>query len=337
MGKLCDFIVKYDPDKETINQVTKKILYALFINRIKFGKPCVIFISGESGEGKSLTALKLQLELLEMQGVSLKDNMEKVNIYQPLEYAKKIDALLTKEEKKLNVVIVHEARELVKAKLWHSFINQTISDINAMSRTVKRLITIVISQFIRDISTDIRYTINYYCTVSRSGTKPAHLQIYRMWKDDRDVENPKLRKRKIRGYLVLPNGKRKFYSPQYLEISLPDKELVAEFEKRDFESKSAIIRRKLGKLLKEMEKDIGTENNKIYAMVEWYAKHPEQLNLIGKQGKKGFKINPLTKQMHDLNDAEIKDFEISLNKKLTDMGLVNDEQEKETILPEINE
>lgn len=323
MGR--DFVVAYNPDEDNIQDVTHRIFYSLFIRRIKRKKPAVIFLSGDSGEGKSWAALKIQQVLLGMQGFDLKECLEKVNIYQPLEYGNKLDNLIKKEPKKLNVLIIHEARELVKAKLWHSFINQTISDINAMSRSLKRLVTIIVSQFIRDISTDIRYTITFYCKVVRLANSPARVYIYKMWKDDRDLENPKLRKRRIWGYLRMPNGRLKRYSPKYFELTPPSEEIIKEFERRDYEAKSYIIRNKLNKLIAEMRKELETDNAKVSAMVEWYTKlHPEQLSQIGKQRKTGFYLAKEVKKMHDLNDDEVKDLQQKITEKLKEGGLIED-------------
>jgi len=212
----CDFVVKYDPEKETPVDLTKKILFSLIILRLRAHKPAVIFVAGESGEGKSFSTVSLEDTLLEMQGINLLDVFNDVNVYTPLEYPKKLDALLfDKRLKKVNIITMHEAREVVKAKNWRSFLTSSISDINAMSRSVKRLAIFIISQFIRDVTTDIRYTMNFYVKAVRPRGKAARLYIFKMWKDDTDLEKPKLRKRKIMGYIVLPSGKYQKYIPKY--------------------------------------------------------------------------------------------------------------------------
>lgn len=321
----CDFVIKHDPDKETSEELTKKIFYSVFIKRLKAQKPCIIFMSGESGEGKSYSALIFQMILLEIQGLYLKDYINHINVYQPLEYPKKLKAILfDKELKKLNIICMHEAREIVKAKLWYNFLNQSISDINAMSRKVKRLITIIISQFIRDISTDIRYTLNYYCVVRRPKNKPARVYINVLWKDDRDLDKPKLKKRKLSGYIVLPNGAYKRYVPKYLECRLPPKEIRDEFDRKDFESKAHIIKKKIDNLIKEMEQDIGETTNKINTMVDWYVGNPTSLNMIGKVYRGKFKLRKEFKTMHEMNDFESIQFEKRLNEELDKQGVVED-------------
>src|SRR3990172_1749681 len=118
-----------------MEDVTKRILYSLIVKRIKHKKPCVIFISGDSGEGKSWSGISLQDIILETQGINLAEYFTDVNIFTPLEYPKKLDRLLyNKELKKVNVICLHEAREVIRAKDWRSFLTQSIADVNALSR-----------------------------------------------------------------------------------------------------------------------------------------------------------------------------------------------------------
>lgn len=323
MGRYFDFAVNYDPEKDSEEDLTKRILYSLIIKRIKAKKPTVIFIGGDSGEGKSYSALRFQELLLELQGLEAKKHLESINVFTPLEYPKKIDSLLfDKDLKKVNIICMHEAREIVKAKAWHSFLNQAVADVNAMSRSVKRLCFIIISQFIRDISTDIRYTLNYYVTVHRPIGSKARLSINIMWKDDSDLERPKLRKRPIKGYLRYPNGKYRVFQPTYLELSKPSKDITEIFEKKDFEAKAKVIRRKVEQLINDMSQDLHLESKKVDAMVEWYMKNQDNLNLIGKRYRGKWKVRAEVKLMHDLTDTEVIEFQDKLNKKMKERGMI---------------
>jgi predicted RNA-binding protein Jag len=327
----CDFVIKYDPSIDTPQTVTKKIIYSIINKRMKAKKPTVIFVGGDSGEGKSESALTLSSIILENEGIDIKDYIDVINIYSPVQYAKKIDKLLfDKEYKKVNTVIIHEARELIKAKLWYSFLNTSISDINAMSRSVKRMCTIVISQFIKDIDSSIRYTLTYYITVRRPKGQHARLYINVLWKDDRDLEKPKLRKRKLSGYLWYPSGIRRRYVPEYLEVKRPPKDIIEIFENQDREAKAAVIRKKLERLMKEIDTDIGVKNDKVNHVVSWYITNRQNLTLIGKTTKKGFRTNADIKKLHDFTDEEAKEFQFKLNEKLKIMdkeqeGLINNE------------
>lgn len=328
----CDFVIKFDPDKDTDEDVAKKILYSIIVKPLKAKKPRVIFISGNSGEGKSYGALKLQEALCETMGLSLIDYVNDINVYKPQEYSIKLDRLLfNKNLKKVNIFCIHEARELVKAKLWYSFLNQVVSDVNAMSRSVKRICTIIISQFIRDISTDVRYTIDYYIKASRPIHRRTRFYIYAMWKDDRDLEKPKLKKRKLTGYKVYPNGKYRRFSPQYIELSLPSKEIIESFEKNDTEAKASIIRKKLEKLTKEMENDLAESTDKIQSMVDFYSENQESLSNIGRMRNRKFTISQKFKDMHDLTHTEAKEFEKRLSNKLKDIGMEEKENEPDRL------
>ena len=323
MGIYYDFAVKYDPEVDTPEDLTDRILYSIIIKRIKAKKPVVMFISAESGEGKSLTALRLQMKLMQLQGLNFREHMENINIFTPLEYSKKFDKLLfDKELKKVNIICMHEAREIVKAKKWHTFLNQSVADVNAMSRSIKRFCFLIISQFIRDISTDIRYTLSYYCKVSRPIGHKARLSISVMWKDDKDLEKPKLRKRRLKGYIIDKKGKYRLFQPTYLEITKPPKDIVKKFEKLDYDAKAKIIRRKLERLVQEMQIDVDLSSKKVETMVEWYMKNQDSLTLIGKRYRGKWKLKPEVKLMHGLTDQEVKDFDEKLNQQMKKKGMI---------------
>lgn len=331
----CDFVVKYDPEKDTPEELTKRILYSIIIKRLKAHKPCVCFVGGDSGEGKSKSVLRLQQLLLEIYGLRLQDYLQDINVFTPLEYPKKLDGLLfNKRLKKLDIICMHEAREVVKAKNWQSFLTQSISDVNAMSRSIKRLCIFVISQFIRDITNDIRYTLNYYMIVRRPKGKKARLYINVLWKDDRDLEKPKLRKRKLSGYLVGPDGRYRRYVPQYLEMNLPPREICEEFDRLDTEAKAAIIRRKLDRLIEEMKADVGEQNEKVEKMLEYYAKNVENLHLVGRQLRGKWRLHPDARKMHDLTEPEAEKFERLINERLQKKGLIHKVADEHAEIPE---
>jgi len=313
----CDFVVKYNPETETEQQLSDKIFYSLYIKRLKANKPTIIFLCGDSGEGKSETAISLQDKLMEIQGIDLANYMDETNIYTPFEYPTKIDKLLfDKDLKKVNILTLHEAREVIKAKLWHSFVTQAVADINAMSRSIKRLCFIIVSQFIRDISNDIRYTLNFYCKVVRPKGKHVRLFIKVIWKDDRDIEKPRLRTRRLVGLLIMPDGSyRKFY-PKYFEMKRPRRELIDIFEKQDKDSKAKIIRQKLEKMLKKMSLESGIEDNKINKLVEFYGQNIDSIGLIGKKVRGKWKLLPEVKKMHDLTDEDTIVLQNLLNDKI---------------------
>lgn len=318
MGKYVDFVIPFDPKKDTEESMAKKLLYSLYIRRQKFNKPTSTFIAGQSGEGKSWGLLKIQEMLLEMQGLELKDYVDDVNIFTPLEYGIKVNRLLGLESydknlKKINVLGIHEARELVNAKQWQSFANQAISDVNALSRTIKRLIVFMISQNLKDVSTSIRVLINYYVKAYRPLGKKTQFQYNVTWIDDRDLDNIKLRKRPLRGYKVLPSGMAIPWHPKYLEISRPSKEVIDIFEKKDFESKASIIKRKMERLIEELKIDNENLYAKVDAMIKFYTENPDRLQMVAEYKYKKWKLKDEAKLMHQLTNEEMKVFQSKLD------------------------
>lgn len=324
---MFDFAVRYDPSKDSPEDLSKRILYSLFIRPIKMKKPRVVFISGDSGEGKSLGAIRLEELLCGMQGVDVERFFLDMNVFTPLEYPKKLDRILNdKELKKVNIICMHEAREIIKAKDWHSFLTQSIADVNAMSRSIKRVCFIIISQFIRDITSDVRYTLNYYVRMHRNKSE-TRMYISAVWKDDRDLEKPKLRKRRIFGYVIYPDGRRKKYKPDYLIVNKPSEKLIELFDKFDTESKRDIIRRKTNKLIEAMEMDLAGENAKITSMVGWYLERPEELNKVGRLRRGKFVLSKDFGEMHNLTKKEKEVFVNELEKGFKEKGIINKEEE----------
>lgn len=320
--EVFDFAVRFDPKVDSSEDLTRRILYSLFVVPIKQKKPRVTFIGGDSGEGKSFSSIRIQELLCELQGVDPVKHFEAMNVFTPLEYPKKLDALLhDKELKKVNTLCMHEAREIIRAKNWHNFLTQAIADVNAMSRSVKRLNFIIISQFIRDITSDVRYTLNYYCTMKRNANE-TRMYIQKVWKDDRDLEKPKLRKRKIFGYVVYPNGKRRKIRPAYLIIKKPRQELIDKFDELDTAAKSAIIRRKVNRLISDMELELQGDNKKIVDMVTWYLSKPEKMLGIGKMKGDKFVLNKKFNEMHDLNQKEKEEFVKILQSEMKKKGII---------------
>lgn len=321
----CDFRVRIDPAIDTQESITKKIFYSLFIeNRLRADKPCVIFIGGDSGEGKSSATLRFQEILSEIQGWPLAPYLADLNIVSPLEYATKMDNLMDAEKcprlKKQNVVTFHEARLIVSSKKWQDFLTQAVNEVNTLSRAIKPMLTLIVSQFVRDITTDTRYTLQFYGTVSRSAGKSAKLYLRRVWKDDRDIDNPKLRKRKISGYLIYPDGKHQRYIIPYFSMSKPSKEVAEEFHKMDIAAKAPILRQRLEKMTQAMQSELGMKNTRIEGMLDWVGNDTEKIASMGKLWHGKWRMKKESASMLGLSKTEIKDFEERLHQKLKQEG-----------------
>ena len=56
MGKYIDFVIDHDDNPHVMGE---QILQHITVNRLKSNKPCIVFIGGDSGEGKSSLGLKI--------------------------------------------------------------------------------------------------------------------------------------------------------------------------------------------------------------------------------------------------------------------------------------
>ena len=338
--KIIDFIVPYSKDPKEMGVAICK---QLFVNRILAHKPVVILCTGDSGEGKSYTGIKILEIVNNYFGVNTLDHLEDCIVYTPLEYSRKISAMLHDPKlKDCHCMLLDEARELVSSHLWYSFVNQAIADVNALHRTVKPLVFVVVVQFIKDIDPATRRTIQYYLNCIRPlNGKHVTVFISRLWKDERDLDNPRIKRRGLRGYFYtgrltneetgdLEKGRKmtKFY-PTYLQVTLPQKEVYKVYEKINYERKSEILKRKLDTLLVNIEKEMGVKSTKVESVVNYFMEHPELLDLIEtrRRGTKGTVVmKPEFKNMFDLSPTDVKDFQKSLHMRLEASDLVRKEE-----------
>lgn len=330
-----DFVIAHDFQTEPIESMASKVIKNVVVKRIDANKPCVIFICGDSGEGKSLTSLRLQEEIALISGWDIFKHIRDVNVCTPIQYPHKLNALLyNKEMKKVNVICMQEARDIVKAKLWHEFATQAIPDVNAMSRSIKPMVFIIVSQSLADISSDMRRTINYFCKVTRPIGKRARMRWEVFYKDDSDPERPKLKKRALRGFVVAPNGTRRMWQPKYWELAKPAKELIEIFETMDKEGKTEILQRKMSKLIREIEADIGTDSDKSIALMEHLLANPDNMAQITKRRGNKLKVLPKAKEIYNLTDKEMKLLQERINKK---WEAANDATREADTVPEMRQ
>ncbi|MEE9364828.1 MAG: hypothetical protein V3U92_19680 [Cellulophaga sp.] len=325
MGKFVDFIVDYDPDPRVVG---KRILKNITTMRLKYNKPCIIFVGGDSGEGKSTFGIKLLEIVDEAYGVEL--DIENQIIYIPLEYAHKIKKILYGKGKfkKYRAIQLDEAREVIKAKLWYTFINQALADINVLTRAIKPIVTIIISQKIKDIDSSIRSTLTYYMTASRPLGKRTRVKIWRLWMDDRDIENPRLRKRRLKGYII-KDGKRIPFTPKYFEVEMPSKKIMKEYNETNTKAKGDIIKRKLDAILQEIKEDLGEPLERVTTIANYYVNNPESIHLVMRRYRNKLKAKTEVKKLHGFTVKESKEFEKILMEKLEKKGMV--EQAKKSI------
>lgn len=325
MGKYIDFIIDYNDDPKIMG---KHILQHITVNRLRAKKPCIIFIGGDSGEGKSCFGLKIVDAVNQEYGIDTYDTLNDSVVYLPIEYLRKLDDCLHWKKnnrpdlKDLHVLMIDEAREVVRARDWYTFLNRAISDCNAMSRRIKPMVLIVVSQFIKDIDSAIRYTLSYYCECQRPLTGRTRVTMERIWKNTYDLERPRLCKRPLVGYVRSNNSMSKFF-PRF-EANMPDKKIFKKYDEENFEAKSKILRKRIEETIAKMEKQVNIFD-KVQSLVNYYIQHPDQLTTIIDPRFKKFRLRKNFKEMHEITRTEQIEFEKRMQEKMQEKGMLSNE------------
>jgi len=316
---VTDFIVPYS---ENAIEMGNEVIRHLTVNRINSNKPVIILLVGGSGEGKSYTGLKIMDVINKWHGIKTSEHLEDQVVYTPLEYADKMDAILhDKDKKKLKVLMIDEAREIVSSALWYSFVNRAIADVNALHRTIKPIVLIVVVQSIKDVDPSTRRTVQYYFKCARPLGKSVNLYPFRLWHDDRNLDAPRLRKRTLRGYYVKDHHKVKF-RPKKMIITKPPNEITKPYDKINKDRKSKILKKKFETLITKIQKEVGIDD-RVEKLVDWYMTHPELFDLVNKRYRGRIRVDDGFKARHGLTKVEIKEFEIELDKRIQESDMVD--------------
>lgn len=314
-----DFVVRYDDRVDSTEDLRMRILHSIFVKRVKGKKPVNAAVIADSGEGKSWAINRLAEDLANIQKYSISDDFDffrVMTVANPLDYSENIDKILFDPKyKKLNILIIHEAKMVVDGSNWRSFVNMAIANTNTMARRVKPLMSFIISQYLKDIDPKLRPSLTHYITLHRSYGKKPRMRIYRIWKDQRDLEKPRLRHRKIRGVLLTPNGTVSF-EPDFFEMDKPSESVIEWFEKLDYEGKSMFLKNKIKKINDALRSEIGDVGSRVEGIVAYYIEHPELISTIGKRSVRGWKLRKEARNLHDFSIDEERSFQSLLNKRL---------------------
>lgn len=332
MGRYSDFTI-VGAEKLESKQLTRAIFEHIFVRRIKANKPCVIVLTGQSGEGKSWDALKIGEIVADICGFNFTEHLSDIVVYTPLEYPAKMKRLLEDPAlKKVNLCILDEARNVVSARTWQSFANQAIADIQATSRAVKPIITILITQSMGDIDLKMRKAVQFYGVCTRPIGHEARMRLYALWTDDRDLGNITLRKRRVKGHIIM-NGRYVMFRPKEFLFTIPTKETTDKYEEESFNAKKILIRYKLDQLFEEMKKDYKGIFSRVNAAVEFYTKNPKHLEEITKRIRGKIKLLPQVKEMLGFSESELTEFETKIKESFKKMAMSGIEaQEKQVAL-----
>jgi hypothetical protein len=187
----------------------------------------------------------------------------------------------------------------------------------------------IVAQHIRNITTDVRYTLNYRIKCYRPLYGQIRAYIEKVIDDDTDLENPKLKTRKITGFIKMQDGRKRVYSPQFVEIKRVSRELQNHFQEKDSESKLRIIKQKLTKLMAEMKAEFGENTDKIDLIVKYYSDHPETLSLLGKNRRGVWKLDNKVSEMFEIPKEDIPLMQAKLNESLKSKGYFQEAEKDE--------
>lgn len=313
---IADFSVPY---KEDLAEQTEDILYDCFIERrLNQDKPCVIAIDGGSGEGKSETGLKIADVILKRQGIDLLEMMDYIEVFTPFEYATKLNNILFSKDpklKKLNVFIIDEARIALDSDKWRDFVQQAIDDVQALSRGVKPMVFIFITNTLKSIQSSSRYTINYEIEVSRSPNNKADARIFRFGFDNRDPDKIKFIKSTMMG-LIEKDGVRYKVYPSKISMRRARPEVVEKYKELANKAKTNILQKKMELMQKRLEKETGYGISRIEAMVLYYSEHRDELQKVLMKGRKRLTLQTDFVKAHDLTNTQVKEFLVRMEKKV---------------------
>ena len=236
--KKIDFEVQWQGN---IQDTTNQIFQHLFVRRIKAKKPCVILMTGASGEGKSNTALHLADEQFKIIGLDFKDYVQRSVVGSIVDFGPKTKAMLGDPElKKAFILIIDEAAATVNSKDWANITNRAVNFINNMSRAIKPLLIIIIAQSLKQVDSQLRQTVNFYMPVRRSYNKPAKAKLYKFYINERDLEKPKLQKKLVRGYIV-NKGQKEYIELTDIEFPKVRQDVWDIYKKDMIDSKSKLL------------------------------------------------------------------------------------------------
>lgn len=329
-----DCVVRYNPKDDNIEDLTLRVLKHLFLYRLKYNKPVILGVFGRSGEGKSESMASVIEELTKVQGLEFSKYFEVMNVFTPLQYSDKLNKIMfDKQYKDIKMIIMHEAREVVKASNWHSFINVAISDVNAMARSIKRVMTVIISQGLMDISKGIRSTLTHYAKIERPNNPDLNAKMYLrvIYEDDTYMERPQLRRRKPKIMLIYPDGKSRVWIPNYFEIPRASVEVQNLLKEKDNEAKAPIIKKKLRQIQEEMEREWGTDkkSNMFSKMVDFYTQDREKFQQVLNFRRNKWQVNKEFIKMLGVEKKDQKQFTKELLLKAKEKGFFAKEDKNE--------
>ena len=221
-------------EKETVNELIVKLFYNKFV---KANKPCHIFITGRSGEGKSWFSLKIAEVICSELGINAKpEHVLNLHAIYDFEDFEKVARHVFDTKCEIPLVLMFEGSVLSHARQFMSKQNIVIGRIMSLSRTLKPVIFLINSQHWRDLDIWLRRRVDFYITINRYVSSEGHslkpvAKIYHIASlVDRLVLTP----------VIVKYGET-LTRLQALILGKPSEKMIKEFEKREREKKRLLI------------------------------------------------------------------------------------------------
>jgi hypothetical protein len=227
-------------ESKALNELIHKMFYAKFV---KANKPCHVFFSGKSGEGKSYMALKVA----EIISNELKIDIDAkhlcaYHIIYDFDDFEKVAKHVFFSNCELPVMILMEGSVLAHARQFMSKRNIMIGRIMSLSRTIRPIIFLICSQHWNDLDVYLRRRIDFFVPVMRyvssdgySG-KPIAKILHVSHALTDLVLSP---------VYVYHRPTKQLHRLHGLTFTLPSEEIVKEFEKKEKARKKELIEESL--------------------------------------------------------------------------------------------
>jgi hypothetical protein len=206
---------------------------------IKAGKPCHVFYTGKSGEGKSYKALK-DIEVLSSKlNIKLKPkHIIENHIIYDFEDFEKVCRHVFFSDCRLPVMTMMEGSILAHARQFMNKRNIAIGRIMSLSRTIKPIIFLLCSQHWNDLDVALRRRIDYYIPVVRYVSSEGITS--------RPIAKPYFISHGLTELILSPiyiyfKPNKQIYKLNSITFSMPSDELIKEFEKKEKYKKAELI------------------------------------------------------------------------------------------------
>jgi len=294
------------PDDVPMENLGAVVLKGKINFRFRMKKNTFFGIVGESGDGKSYTALKLALH------IDPDFTIKKQVLYNPADFLTTINEL--RKTKKHKVLVLDEMHVTAPARMWYDFSNIALCHIAATFRRLKRLCVFVVTPNVRWIDPHFREMLNIYSIASRTHPElPTYIRPYELKVNLYDIENPRIYLKKIWFYW-------KGFSRVLKEVwvrKIPE-ELAEEYERESEKFKAKILERVLEKIIQKFQKKMG-KGKDYERMAEELLKSEEIQRAIFKKGK--IQLTKLV-QFYGLTAREAKEFRDVILKKMREVGMI---------------